>query len=211
MSTVFAEDTVDSLRGKFEKMSAGSVGNILQRGGTILQTSRCKEFHQKEARKEAFHLLRQKNIDALVVIGGNGSFNGAWHLHEEQGLPVVCIPGTIDNDIEGSEYSIGFDTAVQTAVEAVDKIRDTAHSHARNFIVEVMGRTSPEIALRVGICTGAENIIIPGLKVDYRHIADTIERGHKRNKSSSLIIVAEGNLPGSAYKIQECLKNKFLH
>ena len=146
---------------KFMTMDASSVGNIIQRGGTILQTSRCPEFMKKTARKKAFNILKSQNVDALVVIGGNGSYNGAFALHSETDLPVSCLPGTIDNDISGTDYSIGFDTAVQTAVEAVDKIRDTAHSHARTFIVEVMGRKSSAIATHVGICTGAENIVLP--------------------------------------------------
>jgi 6-phosphofructokinase 1 len=194
------------LEGSFEKMDASSVGNIIQHGGTILQTSRCPEFHELETRKEAFHILNRKNIDALIVIGGNGSYNGAFKLNEEHGFPVIGIPGTIDNDVEGTDYTIGFDTAVQTAVEAVDKIRDTAHSHARNFIVEVMGRKSPAIALHVGVCTGAENIIFPSKEVDYEQISKDIVRGIKRGKSSSIIICAEGEEPGLSYKIQEELK-----
>ena len=194
------------LEGSFSQMDASSVGNIIQHGGTILQTSRCPEFHQAETRKEAFHILKRKNIDGLVVIGGNGSYNGAYDLHKEHGIPVVGIPGTIDNDIEGTDYSVGFDTAVQTAVEAVDKIRDTAHSHARTFIVEVMGRKSPAIALHVGVCTGAENIVFPSEKVDYSQISNDINRGLKRGKSSSIIICAEGEEPGLSYKIQEELK-----
>lgn len=196
------------LEGAVEKMDASSVGNIMQRGGTILQTSRCKEFHDPETRKEAANLLRRKNIDGLVVIGGNGSYNGAWLLHEEHGIPVVGIPGTIDNDILGSDYTIGFDTAVQTAVEAVDKIRDTAYSHARTFIVEVMGRKSPAIALHVGVCTGAENVVFPSNEVDYDEIMSDIKRGVKRGKNSSIIVVAEGEEPGLAYKIQENLYSK---
>ncbi|MBT5096168.1 MAG: ATP-dependent 6-phosphofructokinase, partial [Halobacteriovoraceae bacterium] len=135
------------LEGNFKKMDASSVGNILQHGGTILQTSRCPDFEKSEIRTEAAHILKRKNIDALIVIGGNGSFNGAYKLHREHQIPVIGIPGTIDNDISGTDYTIGFDTAVQTAVDAVDKIRDTAHSHARTFIVEVMGRKSPAIAM----------------------------------------------------------------
>lgn len=194
------------LEGSFMQMDASSVGNIIQHGGTILQTSRCPEFHEAETRKEAFHILKRKHIDGLIVIGGNGSYNGAFDLHKEHGIPVVGIPGTIDNDIEGTDYTIGFDTAVQTAVEAVDKIRDTAHSHARTFIVEVMGRKSPAIALHVGVCTGAENIVFPSEEVDYSQISNDINRGLKRGKSSSIIICAEGSEPGLGYKIQDKLK-----
>jgi 6-phosphofructokinase 1 len=193
------------LEKSFIEMDASSVGNIIQHGGTILQTSRCPDFHKAETRAKANTILKEKGIDALVVIGGNGSYNGAYLMHKEHGLPVVCLPGTIDNDIEGTDYSIGFDTAVQTAVEAVDKIRDTAHSHERTFIVEVMGRRSPAIALHVGVCTGAENIVFPSDNLDIQQISDDINRGIKRGKSSSIIICAEGNQPGLSYKIQEGL------
>lgn len=197
------------LEGDLMKMDASSVGNILQHGGTVLQTSRCPEFHEADIRQEAAHLLKRKKIDALVVIGGDGSFNGAWALHKEHGIPVAGIPGTIDNDIAGSDYTIGFDTAVRTAVEAVDKIRDTAHSHARTFIVEVMGRHSPAIALHVGVCSGAENVVLPAEKIEVGNIAADIMRGMKRGKSSSIIIVAEGAKPGLlSYDIQARLKDE---
>lgn len=197
------------LEGNVKKMDASSVGNILQRGGTILQTSRCPEFHEKDIRTEAAHILKRKGIDALIVIGGNGSFNGAWDLHKEHGVIVAGIPGTIDNDIEGTDYSIGFDTAVQTAVEAVDKIRDTAHSHDRTFVVEVMGRKSPDIALHVGLCTGAENIILPTKdKIDFDQIAADIKRGVNRGKGSSIIIAAEGEKEGLSHRVKDELLNK---
>ncbi len=200
------------LEGEFIKMNASSVGNIMQHGGTILQTSRCMDFLQPETRKEAFHILKRKKIDALVVIGGNGSFNGAWALHSEHGIPVAGIPGTIDNDIYGTDYTVGFDTAVQTAVEAVDKIRDTASSHARTFIVEVMGRKSSAIALHVGVCTGAENIILPskdGKDIDFASIAGDIQRGISRGKNSSIIIAAEGETPGLCHRVQEALSQDY--
>jgi 6-phosphofructokinase 1 len=199
------------LEGDIIKMDASSVGNIIQHGGTILKTSRCLDFHNPETRKEAFNILKRKRIDALVVIGGNGSFNGAYRLHEEHGIPVAGIPGTIDNDITGTDYTVGFDTAVQTAVEAVDKIRDTASSHARIFIVEVMGRKSSAIALHVGVCTGAENIILPikeseDLQID--QIATDINRGIERGKNSSIIIAAEGETPGLCHRVQKELLEK---
>jgi len=197
------------LEGNFQKMDASSVGNIMQRGGTILQTSRCLEFHEKDIRKEAANILRRKNIDGLIVIGGNGSFMGAGLLHQEHNIPVVGIPGTIDNDISGTDYTIGFDTAVQTAVDAVDKIRDTAHSHARTFIVEVMGRSSAAIAMHVGICTGAENIIFPFQKIDLDQIAHDINKGRKRGKQASIIICAEGEEPGLSYSIKDGLEQKY--
>ena len=196
------------LEGDIFEMDVSSVGNILQHGGTILQTSRCPEFFEAETRKEAAHILKRKKIDALIVIGGNGSFSGAWALHQEHGIPVAGIPGTIDNDISGTDYTIGFDTAVQTAVEAVDKIRDTAHSHARTFVVEVMGRHSPAIALHVGVCTGAENIVLDVEKIDLAKIAQDIKRGIKRGKHASIIIVAEGEKPGACYEIKNELSEK---
>ncbi len=198
------------LEGDIIKMNASSVGNIIQHGGTILKTSRCLDFHSPETRKEAFHILKRKKIDALIVIGGNGSFNGANSLHEEHGLPIAGIPGTIDNDITGTDYTVGFDTAVQTAVNAVDKIRDTASSHARTFIVEVMGRKSSAIALHVGVCTGAENIILPAKddkEINFDQIANDIRRGMDRGKNSSIIIVAEGERPGLGHRIQSHLKD----
>lgn len=196
------------LEGNFKEMNASSVGNILQKGGTILRTSRCPEFREKDSRKEAVNILRRKKIDGLIVIGGDGSYNGAFALHQEHGFPVVGIPGTIDNDITGTDYSLGFDTAVQTAMEAVDKIRDTAHSHARTFIVEVMGRRSPAIALHVGVCCGAENIVLPSKEVDIDGIVSDVQRGAKRGKDSSIVIVAEGEKPGLSYKIQKDLKEQ---
>ncbi len=197
------------LEGNIRELQVSSVGNIIQHGGTILQTSRCPEFMTAEGRKEAANLLRRKKIDALIVIGGDGSFNGAMKLNEEHQIPVVGIPGTIDNDIDGTDYTIGFDTAVQNAVEAVDKIRDTANSHARTFIVEVMGRKSPAIALKVGICTGAENVVLPTADIDYAKIAGDIDRGIKRGKTSSIIIAAEGEVEGISHTIQQKLKEKF--
>ena len=194
----------------FFSMSAASVGNILQRGGTVLYTSRFTDFLKKEVRKDAYDILQQHLIDALVVIGGNGSFNGAIKLHEEHKLPVIGIPGTIDNDIANSDYTIGFSTAVQNAVNAVDKIKDTASSHDRNFIVEVMGRHSPYLAIQVGLCTGAENIVCSSLgPVDYKLIALDIKKGMDRGKNSSIIIVAEGETPGLAYDIHKSLLKKY--
>ena len=185
------------LRGEFQAMNLSSVGNIIQRGGTILQTSRSPEFMKPVFRKKAVDILRAQRIDALVVIGGDGSFNGAKALWDEHQFPVIGIPGTIDNDISGTEYTIGFDTAVQTAIEAVDRIRDTAHSHARTFLVEVMGRNSSAIALKVGVCTGAENVLLPHDEVDHKKIVEDIQRGIARGKESSIVIVAKAQLPGA--------------
>lgn len=197
------------LRGEFKQMDLSSVGNIIQRGGTILQTSRSPEWLKKEFRAKAVDILRHQGIEALVVIGGDGSFNGAKALWDEHQFPVVGIPGTIDNDISGTEYTIGFDTAVQTAIEAVDRIRDTASSHARTFLVEVMGRNSAAIAIKVGVCTGAENILLPHDKVNHQKLADDIQRGISRGKESSIIIVAEGPVAGRSYDIQHVLKDMY--
>lgn len=197
------------LENQIRELNVSSVGNIIQHGGTILQTSRSKEFKTPEGRKLAFDILKKNKIDALVVIGGDGSYNGAMEFHKEHNFPVVGIPGTIDNDISGTEYTIGFDTAVMNAVDAVDKIRDTANSHARTFIVEVMGRKSPAIALKVGICTGAENVVLPTATIDYNKIASDIDRGIKRGKTSSIIIAAEGEIEGIGHTVQKNLKEKF--
>lgn len=194
---------------EFINFDVSSVGNIIQRGGTILLSSRCPEFHKKENRKKAALILRKEKIDALVCIGGDGTFKGAMALEKENSIPVIGIPGTIDNDISGTDYTIGFDTCIQTAVEAVDKIRDTAFSHERIFIVEVMGRRSPEIALHVAVCTGAENVIFDPKKVNYPKIVADIHRGTKRGKTSSIIISCEGDRPGHSYKIRKTLMEKF--
>ncbi|MFW7380399.1 MAG: 6-phosphofructokinase [Oligoflexus sp.] len=177
-------------------MDLSSVGNIIQRGGTILHSSRCPEFMLPEYRKKAADFLRELAVEGLIIIGGNGSFNGAYLLHQEQDIPIVGIPGTIDNDISGTEYSIGFDTALHTAVEAIDKVRDTATSHDRTFLVEVMGRSSGRIAITVAICTGAESVIFPDRNVELSSVASIIERGKARGKKSSIIIVAEGEKEG---------------
>lgn len=197
------------LRGEFQTMNLSSVGNIIQRGGTILQTSRSLEFMKPAFRKKAVDILRAQRIEALVVIGGDGSFNGAMALWDEHQFPVVGIPGTIDNDISNTDYTIGFDTAVQTAIEAVDRIRDTAHSHARTFLVEVMGRNSSSIALKVGVCTGAENVLLPHEPVNHQKIIDDVQRGIARGKDSSIIIVAEGPVAGRSYEIQKVLKEQY--
>jgi 6-phosphofructokinase 1 len=190
-----------------EEMNASSVGNIIQRGGTVLYTSRCPEFKEKEVREKAAQILEDRGIDALIVIGGDGSFKGAIALNEEFKFPVIGIPGTIDNDISGTNYTIGFDTAVQTATEAVDKIRDTAQANDRTFLIEVMGAQTSSIAVRVGICTGAENVLLNHKEIDYKKISSDIRRGLRRGKNSSVIIVAEGEKPGRSYEIADVLEN----
>tara|TARA_B100001971_G_C18267904_1_gene595860 strand:+ start:10498 stop:11478 length:981 start_codon:yes stop_codon:yes gene_type:complete len=191
------------------ELNASSVGNIIQRGGTILYTSRCPEFMEKATRQKAAQILEDRDIDALIVCGGDGSFKGAIALNEEFNVPVIGIPGTIDNDLSGTDYTIGFDTAVNTAIEAIDKIRDTAQSSDRTFLIEVMGARSSSIALKVGICTGAENILLNTQKIEYQKLANDIRRGIRRGKNSSIIIVAEGEKPGRSYDIANVLEDMY--
>lgn len=190
----------------FEKMELSSVGNIIQRGGTILKTARCLDFHKKSVRKKAADLLRKNGIEALVVIGGDGSFTGAYLLEKEFGFPCIGVPGTIDNDIAETDDSIGFDTAINTAMEAIDRIRDTASSHERIFLVEVMGRNSGFIALNTGISGGAENILVPEHKINLNSIHKSLLRSKARGKNSSILIVAEGKTPGRANELAKELK-----
>lgn len=191
--------------GDIISMDAKSVANIIQRGGTILKTARSDEFRTIEGRKKAYENLKKNEIDALVVIGGDGTFTGASKFIEEFDMPIMGLPGTIDNDLVGTDFTIGYDTAINTVVDAVDKIRDTAESHDRLFVIEVMGRDSGLIALRSGISTGAEAVLIPEIKVDYDAIMTRLDKTRK-NKASRIIIVAEGDKEGGmvvADKIKE--------
>ena len=190
------------------KMENRSVANIIQRGGTILKTARCNEFMQYEGRKKAYDNLKKRDIDALVIIGGDGSFRGAQIFSTEFDIPCIGLPGTIDKDIAGTDFTIGFDTAVNTAVEAIDKIRDTADAHDRLFIIEVMGRDAGYIALHSGIATGAENILIPERKTDLNLIIDSLVEKEKRKKLVNLIIVAEGEEYGGATEISQYVKSR---
>jgi 6-phosphofructokinase 1 len=174
-------------------MHSRSVANIIQRGGTILKTARCKEFFEHEGRKKAYANLKKLGINGLVIIGGDGSFRGAHKLSEEFDIPCIGLPGTIDKDIAGTDFTIGFDTAVNTAVEAIDKIRDTADAHDRLFIIEVMGRDAGYIALHSGIATGAENILIPERKTDIEELVSSLLEKERRRKLVNLIVVAEGD------------------
>ncbi|NDG84591.1 MAG: 6-phosphofructokinase, partial [Proteobacteria bacterium] len=196
------------LEGLIHPMVPSSVANIIQRGGTILRTSRCPEFMKPAGRKRAISILQQQGVDGLVVIGGDGSFRGARLLHEESGIPVVGIPGTIDNDIAGTDDTIGFDTAVNTGIQLIDKIRDTASSHDRIFLVEVMGRHSGMIALHTGIGGGAESIIVPEVKTSINSICESIERGIRRGKTSSIIVIAEGCQFGGAGPVSRELEKR---
>jgi 6-phosphofructokinase 1 len=182
-----------------------NVANCIQQGGTILKAERCEAFYAKEIRDKCRAFLQAEQIDGLVVIGGNGTFQGASLLAEEGGPAVIGIPGTIDNDIPNTEYTIGFDTARNTALMAIDKIRDTASSHSRNFLVEVMGRKSGFLAVDVGIAGGAEIIIIPEAEISIEKIATNLAR-HKRPKQSSIIVVAEADQPGRSFQIAKQLE-----
>jgi 6-phosphofructokinase 1 len=177
-------------------LGARSVNNIINKGGTILKSARSKEFRTKEGRKKAYENLVQREVDALVVIGGDGSFTGAVTFNEEFGFPVVGIPGTIDNDIFGTTHTLGYDTALNTAVEAIDKIRDTASSHNRLFFVEVMGRDAGFIALNAGVGAGAEEILIPEEDLGLERMLESLERSRRAGKSSSIVVVAEGDKSG---------------
>ncbi|HYJ63092.1 MAG TPA: ATP-dependent 6-phosphofructokinase, partial [Parafilimonas sp.] len=177
------------------QMNSRSVANIIQRGGTILKTARSKDFYSEEGRKRAYDNLKKRGIDGLVVIGGDGSFTGAYKLSKEFGIPCTGIPGTIDKDLYGTDFTIGFDTAVNTAVEAIDKIRDTADSHDRLFIVEVMGRHAGYIALHSGIATGAENILMPEVTTTLDEMVASLSEQEKRKKLVNLVVVAEGYKP----------------
>ena len=197
------------INGNFKPLKAHSVSDTIQRGGTILKTARCEEFKTPEGRKKAYENLVAAEIDGVIVIGGDGSFTGARIFDEEYNIPFVGVPGTIDNDIYGTDYTIGYDTALNTVVQCVDKIRDTASAHNRMFFVEVMGAEAGHIALFSGIATGAEAIIMPEIKGEGRDIKKMIENGNKRKKSSNIIIVAEGDEEGGAMAIAERLKPEF--
>jgi len=196
------------ISGDFQLMERKSVANIIQRGGTILKTARSEEFRTVEGRKKAYEQLVKHNVDAIVAIGGDGTFTGANIFYDEYKVPVIGLPGTIDNDLIGTDFTIGYDTAINTVIDAVDKIRDTAESHDRLFIVEVMGRDSGLIALRSGIGTGAEAILIPETKTDIHALINRLEISRK-DKSSKIIIVAEGDDAGGAFEIAKVVKYKF--
>jgi len=199
------------IEGDFKDLDARSVKNIINRGGTFLKSARSKEFHTKEGRQKAYDHLIKAHIDALVTIGGDGTFTGAIVFNEEHDFPIVGLPGTIDNDINGTDYTIGYDTALNTVVEAIDKIRDTANSHNRLFLVEVMGRDAGDIALNAGIGAGAEEILIPEQNMGKDRLIESLKRSKKSGKSSSIVVVAEGdqigkNIFGLADYIRENLE-----
>jgi 6-phosphofructokinase 1 len=185
-------------------MNARSVNNIIKKGGTILKSARCLEVRTKEGRQTAFKTVQKHGIEALVVIGGDGSFTGAMIFQSEFNIPVIGIPGTIDNDIFGTSHTIGYDTALNTVIEAIDKIRDTAISHNRLFFVEVMGRDAGHIALNTGIGAGAEEVLIPEEDMGLDRLLDSLKRSEKSGKSSSIVVVAEGDKTGkNVFEIAE--------
>lgn len=194
---------------QIKRLESGDVSNIIHRGGTILKTARCEAFMTAEGRKTAYENLRANDIDACIAIGGNGTFTGALAFSEEFDIPFIGIPGTIDNDLYGTDWTIGFDTALNTAIEAVDKIRDTADSHNRLFFVEVMGRHSGFIALNTGIGSGAGSILIPEKEQEIDQLIDHLKLGAKRKKLFSIIIVAEGNKSGGAEEVARKIKERF--
>lgn len=194
------------IRGEIQKMESYSVSNIVQTGGTILKSARSEDFRTKEGREKAYKNLQKHGIEGLVAIGGDGTFTGANLFYDEFGIPVVGAPGTIDNDLYGSDYTIGFDTAVNTALDAIDKIRDTAASHDRVFFIEVMGRHSGYIAIQSGIGGGAEMVMVPETSTTIDDVIKKLREGRDNKKTSSIIVVAEGDEQGSALSIAERVK-----
>lgn len=192
------------MEGNIKKMELGSVGDIIQRGGTMLYSARSDKFKTPEGQQQAIEQMKKFGVEGLIVIGGDGSFRGAEKL-TEQGIPCIGVPGTIDNDIAGTDYTIGFDTALNTIINAVDKIRDTATSHERTYVIEVMGRDAGDLALWAGLANGAETVIIPEKKESFESVVNKLKRGQARGKKHSIIILAEGVSSGVEYgkKIEE--------
>lgn len=199
---------VGMIEGRFQKLSLRDMANIIQRGGTVLKTGRSAEFQKAEFRTKAAQNIKAEGIEGLVCIGGDGSFRGALALGNEHQIPVIGIPGTIDNDIFGSDNTIGFDTAVNTALDAIDRIRDTAASHDRLFIVEVMGRNSGFIASYVGLAGGAEEVFTPDGNTTVELAIERIKKSMAKGKNSSILITAEGQKPGRAYDLAEAIRKK---
>jgi 6-phosphofructokinase 1 len=190
-------------------LRTNNVSNIIQQGGTILKTARCLEFHESEGRKQAYEVMKKEGIDALVVIGGDGSLTGARIFAQEYNLPIVGLPGTIDNDLYGTDTTIGYDTALNTIVEAVDKIRDTASSHERLFFIEVMGHNAGFLALNGAIAAGAEAAIIPEIWTEVDQLEELIKNGFRKSKNSSIVLVAESEITGGAIGMAERVKKEY--
>jgi 6-phosphofructokinase 1 len=194
------------IKGEFVRLDSASVANTIQKGGTILKSARSQKFQTKEGRQQAFDQLVNNGIEGLVAIGGNGTFTGATIFEQEFGIPTVGAPGTIDNDLYGTDYTIGYDTAVNTALEAIDKIRDTADSHDRCFFVEVMGRDSGYIAIPCAIGGGAEIVMVPETQMSTESVIDTLQSSWQRSKTSFIVIVAEGEVEGNAQIVAQRVK-----
>lgn len=196
------------LEQELSELNLRSVSNIIQRGGTILRTSRCKAMLEREGRVKAGRILKANDIQGLIVIGGDGSFRAAHALYAEENIPVIGIPGTIDNDLYGTDYTIGYDTAVGTALESIDKIRDTAAAHDRLFFIEVMGHHSGFIAVDVGIAGGAEEILVPDTNFDIAELCTRLLHAIQKGKTSSIIVVAEGDNPGHTFELAQRVKER---
>ncbi|MDD3166481.1 MAG: 6-phosphofructokinase [Bacteroidales bacterium] len=197
------------ITGEIIEFKTQNVSNIIQQGGTILKTARCAEFRTVEGRKQAYETLIREEIDALVVIGGDGTLTGARIFASEHNFPIVGLPGTIDNDIFGTDSTIGYDTALNTIIEAVDKIRDTASSHERLFFIEVMGRDAGFLALNGALASGAEAAIIPEIATEVDQLEDLIKNGFRKSKNSSIVLVAESELTGGAMHYADRVKNEY--
>lgn len=197
------------IHNQMSELGARSVKHIINKGGTFLQTARSEEFRTPEGRQKAFDHFKKNELDALIVIGGDGSFTGANVFHKEFNVPFIGIPGTIDNDIFGTDFTIGYDTALNTCIEAIDKIRDSATSHNRVFFVEVMGRDAGFIALSSGIASGATNILIPEEKDSLEELFDSLQKSEQAGKNSSIIVVAEGEELGNVYDLAKATEKRF--
>lgn len=197
------------IEGNFKKVGPTDVSNIIQRGGTILKSARCDEFRTKEGRARAADVLKSEGVEYLIIIGGDGSFQGGTLLANEHDIAVIGVPATIDNDLVGSDETIGYDTALNTAMDAIDKIRDTADAHDRLFLVEVMGRDAGFIALETGISSGAEMILLPEAMMDVDEVRNNLNDVLKEQRRSSLVVVAEGDETGGALKLSEKLRDDF--
>jgi 6-phosphofructokinase 1 len=196
------------IEGDIEELTARSVNHILQRGGTVLKSARSKDFREKEGRAKAYEKLNANGVDALVAIGGDGTFAGAYTFNKEFDFPIIGIPGTIDNDLFGTDYTVGFDTALNTVIDAVDKIRDTAASHNRLFFVEVMGRDAGFIAAHAGLASGALAVLIPEREMTIDQLLDRLSESRRQNKTSSIVIVAEGGKSGNATEIAQQVQDR---
>ncbi|HBK94240.1 MAG TPA: 6-phosphofructokinase, partial [Porphyromonadaceae bacterium] len=194
---------------EIEEFKTNSVSNIIQQGGTILKTARCEEFMTEAGRKTAYENMQRHGIDALVVIGGDGSLTGAGVFANEYNIPIVGLPGTIDNDLNGTDTTIGYDTALNTIMQSMDKIRDTATSHERLFFVEVMGRNCGYLALNSAIASGAEAAIIPEISMEKDQLAELIDQGFRKSKSSSMVLVTESEITGGAMNLAERVKKQY--